>query len=441
MAWIGPEAAILHYLTVVGADRGADRRFIISGEQVIVGLDPAEIVVPDGTVYFVDGRPKNLASGLSVTSQGVGVKLYGNPMATAKEMKKAVERWLKSKDLGSKEIEFWTAQKFNESETGQQHIKSWGPEYALEDGFVVVAEGTRFAHALAYGDSAGDKEIYQGWEKLLKDDGWGWRPMAVWAIYVYPTATELRGNPARELRFNLRRQQNPVLKGQREKTRKATKRFEKKLTTALKNEVWSMSIRDAMPKYSVVVYVEDCPGRGDFNRCANEVLAAFDASGLDKHLYFDGTDYGPMPGPAATPQSIREMGCPERGYHFYDAGKDHPPGIHTNDPGFRQAAEWERATISQAADRNPAAEKHREAFCDYAHSADAHLQAGIDLLKKGDRRSAARALRHAECDVRQAYTEAMYGKKDSKDLEEMTSHVERLHDRLQAHVARLEASP
>jgi len=72
MAWIGPHKAVLHYLAVVGADRGDDGRFIISGEPVVTGLGGDELVVPDGTVYFSNGHPLNLAAGLSSTSQGVG---------------------------------------------------------------------------------------------------------------------------------------------------------------------------------------------------------------------------------------------------------------------------------------------------------------------------------------------------------------------------------
>lgn len=505
MAWIGPQDAVLHYLAVVGADKGSDGRYLIAGEQVISGMGKKEIVVPDATVYFVGGKPKKLAAGLSSTSQGVGVKLYGqNPMATVTEMRDAAKSWLEKQGLWSREINFWTPERFNESEYGQEQIRAWGPDYALQNGFVIEAEGTRFAHALAYGNQRGATSVYKGWEKLLERNGWWWRPLAVWAIYVYPADVILRGNPARPLVFHSRRPQNPIPEGQREKTRKATKRFEKKLVSALKNETWSMSIRDSMPKYTVVVYVEDCPGRGHFDRRQADVLRAFEESGLGKHLYFDGTDYGPLPGPKATRASVAAMGCPERGYHFYDAGPDHPSGVHTNTPGYREAAAWERGAIEQSLARaanknprekkasklepgdvlytregllevkrvsplkrglvrvafanshrilivqgqhpvntlpetNPAPERHREAFADYVRSADAHLDAGIRLLERGDRRKASAALRHAECDIRQAYTEARYGKRDRAELEQMTGQVTMLHDRLQQQVARIEA--
>lgn len=399
MAWIGSQRELTYFLSVIGADKGDDGRFIISGEPPLYGLDPDEVVIPDGTTYFVRGRAAGLAAALGSTSYGVsGIKVF--------------------------------------SATN-------GPN------------------------------------------------------------------------------RNPIPKGEREKVRKATKRFDRELVKRLKGDVWSMSIRDAMPKYTVTVHVEDCPGKGDLDRRMGDVLDAFQASGLDKQLYFDGTDYGPLPGPEATPDDIAEMGCPERGYFFYDASEKHPPGVDLGDPGYREAAAWERqcieSSLSQAADRpakgyaargvnphdgrygaasgkilklggvsyelppglrvqwsppnqawivswnetplriisdkselrdyvkglgareidpnrNPLPEKHRAAYRDYLTSASAHLTAAIPLLEKAHYAKAFGAIRHAECDIRQAYTEAVYAKKSDRDLARMVTPLESLYQRLQVQI-------
>ena len=329
----------MHYLSVVGADRGEDGRYIISGEQVVSGMGGDELLVPDCTVYFVDRKPKSLAAGLSTTSQGVGgIKAYGG------------------------------------------------------------------------------------------------------------------GNPYDEYRFVAKRQCNPVPEGQRKSVRKATKKFERDVASRLKGENVRVSILDSMPKYTVVVYVEHCPGTGDYDRRQGDVLAAFEDSGLAKHLYFDGTDYGPMPGPAATPADVKEMGCPERGYHFYDASATHPPGVDLGDEGYRQASAWERGcideTLSRAADHNPAdpgsqknpqRSRHLNSYEAYLLSADRHLTAGLKLLDKGDRRRAFTPLRHAECDIRQAYTEAFYAKKDQRHLAYLSKRLEPIYVTLRGAMEQLEA--
>lgn len=115
-----------------------------------------------------------------------------NPMATANEMRDAIEKWLKKEDLWSRSgMGFWTPGKWNEM--------GWGSR--LDTGFVVYAEGTAFNHALAYGDLPGDAKIYQQWEKLLQDNGWWWEAMTVFAFHVYPAASELTrtSNPPRRI--------------------------------------------------------------------------------------------------------------------------------------------------------------------------------------------------------------------------------------------------
>ena len=74
--WIGPADQLLYYLSVVGADKDADGKFLIAGEPLVsfLGMNE-EYVVPAGTVYYVDGHPCNLAAGLASTSYGVKVKV------------------------------------------------------------------------------------------------------------------------------------------------------------------------------------------------------------------------------------------------------------------------------------------------------------------------------------------------------------------------------
>lgn len=76
--WIGDTRAVQHYLSVVGADKDADGRYLIGGDPPIYGLGGDEMVIPDATVYYADGRPVPLAAGLSQTSQGLAVKVF-NP--------------------------------------------------------------------------------------------------------------------------------------------------------------------------------------------------------------------------------------------------------------------------------------------------------------------------------------------------------------------------
>lgn len=76
MGWIGMKRDMLHYLDMVSADKNAEGAYLIDGRGVISGLDGQEVVVPDETRYFVDGKPKMLAAGLRTTSAGVGVKVF-----------------------------------------------------------------------------------------------------------------------------------------------------------------------------------------------------------------------------------------------------------------------------------------------------------------------------------------------------------------------------
>lgn len=70
--WIGARRELMHYLSVVNADKDESGNFLIDGANVIVGMD-GDLVVPAATRYFVDGKPKMLAAGLRSTSYGMGV--------------------------------------------------------------------------------------------------------------------------------------------------------------------------------------------------------------------------------------------------------------------------------------------------------------------------------------------------------------------------------
>lgn len=70
--WFGDDAQVQHYLRTVNADRDEDGRFLIGG-MVAVGYGGKELVVGGDAVYFVDGQPRGLASGLRGTSYGMAV--------------------------------------------------------------------------------------------------------------------------------------------------------------------------------------------------------------------------------------------------------------------------------------------------------------------------------------------------------------------------------
>lgn len=71
--WFGNREQLMHFLRVAGADRDAEGLFTISGEPISVGLGGYDVVIPAGTVYFVDGKAIGLASNLRGTSYGMGV--------------------------------------------------------------------------------------------------------------------------------------------------------------------------------------------------------------------------------------------------------------------------------------------------------------------------------------------------------------------------------
>jgi len=75
IGWFGTAAEVLGYLSVIGADRDVDGRYVIAGEPVTAGLGGDEVVVPAGTVYFVDAKPIPLAVNMPA-SRGLQIKVF-----------------------------------------------------------------------------------------------------------------------------------------------------------------------------------------------------------------------------------------------------------------------------------------------------------------------------------------------------------------------------
>jgi hypothetical protein len=78
--WIGIARQLTYFLSIVGADKDEDGRYLIGNGSVTsfmgVGGENADVVVDGEAVYFVDGRQCNLAAGLRGTSYGMGVKVF-----------------------------------------------------------------------------------------------------------------------------------------------------------------------------------------------------------------------------------------------------------------------------------------------------------------------------------------------------------------------------
>lgn len=70
--WFGSTDSLMHFLSVVGADRDPDGKYLVAG-TVAVGLGGQEVVVGADAVYFRDGQPAGLASNLRGTSYGMGI--------------------------------------------------------------------------------------------------------------------------------------------------------------------------------------------------------------------------------------------------------------------------------------------------------------------------------------------------------------------------------
>jgi hypothetical protein len=71
MGWFGLSDQMLHVLRTVNADRDSAGAFLIEGPVVTGAYATDERLVPDETVYFVDGERCPLAALLQTTSSGI----------------------------------------------------------------------------------------------------------------------------------------------------------------------------------------------------------------------------------------------------------------------------------------------------------------------------------------------------------------------------------
>lgn len=95
------------------------------------------------------------------------------------------------------------------------------------------------------------------------------------------------------------------------------------------------------------------------------------------------------------------------------------------------------ATVNPSA--NPSRARHEDAYASYLSSARRHLDVGLQKLGEGRSKDALALLRHAECDIRQAYTEASYASRGGGELAELSNTLEPLHRQLTQAMRQLEA--
>jgi len=78
MGWIGPSAQLLYAFQIFGADRDEEGRFKVAGSiSSFLGMGE-ETLVGDDAVFFVGGKPSNLAGAMGTTSYGCsGVHVIG----------------------------------------------------------------------------------------------------------------------------------------------------------------------------------------------------------------------------------------------------------------------------------------------------------------------------------------------------------------------------
>ena len=75
MGWFGLERQLRYALSVVGADKDEQGRYLIYNKPVTVGIDESEVVVHDETSYSVNGKRRNLARLINSNSFGVAVNV------------------------------------------------------------------------------------------------------------------------------------------------------------------------------------------------------------------------------------------------------------------------------------------------------------------------------------------------------------------------------
>lgn len=276
MPWMGPQDAVLKHLESLGADRGDDGRFIISGADVTVGLGGDELVISDDTVFFIHRQPQSLAMAMNKSGEGFG-------------------------------------------------------------GFKVFDRGPGY-RANPYAPPTNAEEAVR--------------------LFLAESGGELEGDAATAQYFD--------------------------------GPDGNLIVRIRYPGYF------------------HELLAGGHGTTTDDKMR----------------ETLRTM--------LRDAGSG---GTWKQSKGKGRWRQW----VFRRRSANPSPERHRRAYEAYVQSASTHLQRGAELLEHGQSQPAFRALRHAECDIRQAYTEAFYAKADDPDLGKMTQPLEHLYTALQQQMGQLEA--
>jgi len=201
MGWIGPTAAVHQYLAVVGADRGADGRYIVSGEPVSVVDRYGEMVVPDGTLYFVRGASAPLAVGLASTSQGTFAQTNPaarvNPEDFARALIAEDHRWqyldLDDGDYYDPDEGLWVAVGVDCPDS-----VAWFPEGTAEDDeddarqAAVEATQVRMGQALRKFLDAEWAATLEG-QQVFGGRGWGRRTKPTWPGSVTPAHGDYLG--------------------------------------------------------------------------------------------------------------------------------------------------------------------------------------------------------------------------------------------------------
>ncbi len=91
-----------------------------------------------------------------------------------------------------------------------------------------------------------------------------------------------------------------------------------------------------------------------------------------------------------------------------------------------------QAAQQAQAQANPSQSVHRAAFAEAVQRALYFLREAQTKRAQGDVHGAREAINHAECDLRVAYTEANYGKRDDAELEKMTQRLDKVYPEIQS---------
>lgn len=74
--WFGDASDVYAFLEKQKADKDDEGCFKIAGKPVCIGIGGDEIVIPNETVYFIDGKAIPLAENMPEESSGLMVKVF-----------------------------------------------------------------------------------------------------------------------------------------------------------------------------------------------------------------------------------------------------------------------------------------------------------------------------------------------------------------------------